>query len=873
MAQGPSTWKLPTAGSNLLQQAWPVQQRTRRRHINRVQQAQDGLGLPPPPPQPVQPQAQSPEAAGAHAQAQVVSNLQQSEQLEQGTEQHSMQLQAREEAPAGSGLSPTSPNRHLEATGQPRQRGQAPHRRGSRGQPYLRTVYRWPRWRDIHDRPQFLERYPCRDGQMYNVNSFLGKLDPHGGKYYVPPRQYAKFLEEYHQALEDGYLLFLTENYHTQPFRFFMELDFDWEVPDTVVEEVLPQIIDTIIKTAQEFYQVPMRPFHVISMRTIHKVHLNFPEIITTELLAHMCRDRVIAACREVIGNHHADWLDWERVVDFSHGSFRLMGSHKPIHIQRDPPWVYDKAYYKVNFRPNEEGKPVWVPGKIWLQTLMWSSIFPTKSQIRQFEASPAFLDMIYQDLSADQARMEERLRGRLLRTQQMTSEGMEGNEHVRDASNQVDFQGVASSSSSSDSSNKPAQDVKLTLKVMPWGEVKAWLRPIRRLEGQPRPKQGQQADRQKRQEALEFAQARCTDSRFEQLLEAAKSAESLRGQLKGVQQRVAALSREAREAESAQRSIKRSPAQPRSLPSQPMDVGHGSQSDSESEPRRNESQHGQSGSQHGQGDNQRKQRDGQHGQSSLHSGSQTRGSTGPGSGQGSATAVYSTSFGSVDGKGVAQLQVSADRATQTLTDRSAQESADRAAGEPTDRPAQASIDRAAGEPTDRPAQFSTDRPAQASTDRAAGEPTGRPAQVSTDRAAGVDQSCSKRESGKLEGSCAVELAGIDMADFAAKADSKSPTQRSRAAWQQPQGSRETAAAQRQQPQGSMATAAAHQGQEPSGKDHIPYDGNTPSLAEEKQALLVDLKGQEKALQRRFAQLQLQVNAALDSLCEELRGV
>eukprot|EP00967_Tisochrysis_lutea_P111907 scaffold176319_cov17-Tisochrysis_lutea.AAC.2 len=40
-------------------------------------------------------------------------------------------------------------------------------------------------------------------------------------------------------------------------------------------------------------------------------------------------------ACREVIGSRHAGWLDWERVVDFSHGSFRLMGSHKPKHIQR----------------------------------------------------------------------------------------------------------------------------------------------------------------------------------------------------------------------------------------------------------------------------------------------------------------------------------------------------------------------------------------------------------------------------------------------------------------------------------------------------------------------------------------------------------
>jgi hypothetical protein len=43
---------------------------------------------------------------------------------------------------------------------------------------------------------------------------------------------------------------------------------------------------------------VPARPFHVISMRTVHKVHINFPDIITTELLAHICRDRVIKDCR-----------------------------------------------------------------------------------------------------------------------------------------------------------------------------------------------------------------------------------------------------------------------------------------------------------------------------------------------------------------------------------------------------------------------------------------------------------------------------------------------------------------------------------------------------------------------------------------------
>ena len=37
--------------------------------------------------------------------------------------------------------------------------------------------------------------------------------------------------QEYYEAFEAGYQLFLTENYHVQPFRLFMELDFDWEIP------------------------------------------------------------------------------------------------------------------------------------------------------------------------------------------------------------------------------------------------------------------------------------------------------------------------------------------------------------------------------------------------------------------------------------------------------------------------------------------------------------------------------------------------------------------------------------------------------------------------------------------------------------------
>lgn len=36
--------------------------------------------------------------------------------------------------------------------------------------------------------------------------------------------------------------------------------------------------------------------------------------------------------------------LEWERVVDFPHGSLRLLGSRKANHMDFDPAWVGDKV-------------------------------------------------------------------------------------------------------------------------------------------------------------------------------------------------------------------------------------------------------------------------------------------------------------------------------------------------------------------------------------------------------------------------------------------------------------------------------------------------------------------------------------------------
>lgn len=72
--------------------------------------------------------------------------------------------------------------------------------------------------------------------------------------------------------------------------------------------------------------------------------------MITTEPLSHICRDQVVSRCRDELSSDvpSTSGLAWERVVDFPHGSFRMLGSRKSKHLDTDPEWVQDKAYYPV---------------------------------------------------------------------------------------------------------------------------------------------------------------------------------------------------------------------------------------------------------------------------------------------------------------------------------------------------------------------------------------------------------------------------------------------------------------------------------------------------------------------------------------------
>ncbi|GIL73903.1 hypothetical protein Vretimale_5013 [Volvox reticuliferus] len=269
----------------------------------------------------------------------------------------------------------------------------------------LTQTYTWPRPKfNTRARPKFLNDYPVPPGKSFNVNSFLGKGDPHRGQYLVPERSYRDFLDSYTAALEEGYQLYLTENYHQRVFKYFLEFDWDWDTDLALVMEVTPQLITLTTQIASDFYSVPYANV-ITSIRTPYKIHLNFPQLLTTELLACLCRDRLLEACVERLGPRYGSRVDWERLIDFPHGSLRLMGSRKTASMDKDPAWVRDKAYYPA--RLTEDGR--WQPRRITPGLLAAASIFPQRHQVSAFERSPAYLDMIFSDLEAYQKKMEER--------------------------------------------------------------------------------------------------------------------------------------------------------------------------------------------------------------------------------------------------------------------------------------------------------------------------------------------------------------------------------------------------------------------------------------------------------------------------------
>ncbi|GBF92023.1 hypothetical protein Rsub_04747 [Raphidocelis subcapitata] len=161
-----------------------------------------------------------------------------------------------------------------------------------------RPRYDGPRLRGYRWAP-FLRGYPVPPGYAFNYNSFMGSMDPLGGKYHVPRPQLRGFLREVWAAgRRRDVRLCLAENYHRGSYRHFQELDFDWSTPVELVLRLVPLIARIVAEEAAAAHGLEEAPEPFVSMRTPYKVHLNFPGIVTSEGRARRARKSAINRCR-----------------------------------------------------------------------------------------------------------------------------------------------------------------------------------------------------------------------------------------------------------------------------------------------------------------------------------------------------------------------------------------------------------------------------------------------------------------------------------------------------------------------------------------------------------------------------------------------
>lgn len=89
----------------------------------------------------------------------------------------------------------------------------------------------------------------------------------------------------------------LSPHPHPAP-RLFQELDFPWPTSRRWLHQHLATIVALVKAEVAAFYEV-YNSEAIVSLRTTHKVHINFPDIITTEKLTLRCRQKVRGAVGE----------------------------------------------------------------------------------------------------------------------------------------------------------------------------------------------------------------------------------------------------------------------------------------------------------------------------------------------------------------------------------------------------------------------------------------------------------------------------------------------------------------------------------------------------------------------------------------------
>lgn len=84
--------------------------------------------------------------------------------------------------------------------------------------------------------------------------------------------------------------------------------------------------------------------------------------------------------------------LDWESIIDFPHGSLRLLGSCKAPWMDSDPAWVAEKCYSEVQYVDG-----VWMRQPLSYTAVLKCSILLNAMELKVFEQSTDFLEAVYQ--------------------------------------------------------------------------------------------------------------------------------------------------------------------------------------------------------------------------------------------------------------------------------------------------------------------------------------------------------------------------------------------------------------------------------------------------------------------------------------------
>jgi hypothetical protein len=193
------------------------------------------------------------------------------------------------------------------------------------------------------------------------------------GRYFIPPEMREEFYRKYYAEVLSAQTpsLFLTERYNEEDFRFFVDIDYEFD------EHPVPKHTQTIAKIQQVFVDL-WDPFNRLSIPTIDL----FPcrAASRTDWKLHVIFYKTIVDWQSVLkfGGHVQSRLAGDHIkIDmkvYTKGSLRMLGSYKKFDTTPTHPNETESVYTPIDIHT---GEPLeWTD-----QTLEEYSIFLTPAQ------------------------------------------------------------------------------------------------------------------------------------------------------------------------------------------------------------------------------------------------------------------------------------------------------------------------------------------------------------------------------------------------------------------------------------------------------------------------------------------------------------